>query len=81
MADYKVQVGDAGPIMVRAANKAQAIRFATHKIVKIDLLTTEDAIRLAKDGQELLVATGEDEPAEEQESQETAQTEEPETVE
>lgn len=55
--------------MVRAANKAQAIRFACHKIVSIDLLTTEDAIKLAKEGQELLDATAEDEPAEEQAEQ------------
>jgi hypothetical protein len=59
VADYKVQVGEAGPLMVRAANKAQAIRFACHKIVSIEILTTEDAIRLGKAGQELLDATGE----------------------
>lgn len=58
LADYKVTLPNAEPVMVRAANKAQAIRFVTHNKVAIELLTTEDAIKLAKTGQELLDATG-----------------------
>ena len=58
MADYKVTLPKAYPIMVRAANRAQAIRYATHKLVTIEILTTDEAIRLAKLGQELHDATG-----------------------
>lgn len=61
MADYKVELPNADPIMVRANNRAQAIRYATHKLVKIESLTTEEAIRLAKAGQELQDATSEPE--------------------
>lgn len=58
MADYKVTLPSADPIMVRASNRAQAIRFATHKLVAIETLTTEDAIALGAKGQQLLDATG-----------------------
>ncbi len=61
MADYRVKLPNAEPLMVRANNKAQAILFATHRLVKIELLTTEEAIRLGKAGQELHDATGEPE--------------------
>lgn len=63
MADYRLELPNSDPIMVRANNRAQAIRYATHKLVKIEILTTDEAIRLAKQGQELHDATGEpDEP-------------------
>lgn len=61
MADYRLELPNSDPIMVRANNRAQAIRYATHKLVKIEILTTDEAIRLAKLGQELHDATGEPE--------------------
>jgi hypothetical protein len=64
MADYRLQLPNADPIMVRANNRAQAIRYATHRLVKIEILTTEEAIRLAKAGQELHDATSEPDEAE-----------------
>lgn len=59
--DYKISVGEKGPIMVRANNQAQARNFAVRDIVKVETLTTDDAIKLAKEGQEILDATKEPE--------------------
>lgn len=59
MPDYRVEIEATGPLMIRAKTQAGAIRFATKQKVKIALLTTDDAIKLAKEGQELLDATDE----------------------
>lgn len=84
MADYKLELPNSDPIMVRANNRAQAIRYATHKLVKIEILTTDEAIRLAKLGQELHDATGEpDEPEQPQlleQGGEAGDSEETETI-
>jgi hypothetical protein len=61
MADYKVTIDGCDPIMVRAANQAQARNHAVRQKVKIEILTTEDAIALAKDGKELEIA-GDEQP-------------------
>ncbi len=59
MPDYKIEIAETGPMMIRAKTQAGAIRFATKQKVKIELLKTDDAIAMAKDGQELLDATAE----------------------
>jgi folate-binding Fe-S cluster repair protein YgfZ len=59
--DYRVTVAGEGPMMIRANNQAQARNYAVREKVKIESLTTEEAIRLAKEGQDLLDATAEPE--------------------
>jgi hypothetical protein len=63
MPDYKVKVGDKGPIMIKANNQAQARNFAVRNIVTVETLTVEEAIRLAGEGEKLQDATKEPEPA------------------
>lgn len=59
MPDYFVQLPGDEPMMVRAANQAQALRHATRERVTIRTLTIDDAVTLGKAGKVIIDATGE----------------------
>jgi hypothetical protein len=59
--DYKVTVEGSAPIPVRASNSASARNHAVKQKVKVEKLSTEDAIQFGRDGIELQIA-GEDVP-------------------
>lgn len=59
MPDYKITVKGVAPIMVRALNPSAARNWAVRDSVTVEPLTTDDAIAMARKGQDVIDITKE----------------------